>query len=140
MSAEKLARTAIATDGQRAIAVPNRGVHLGKPTSAAGAGRTALTPDLTAAELHRWYWLRDELAQFARKVGVSAAGSKRELADRVAAVLDGETPPAPARRPNRGTAQFEGELTTATVIPVGQRCTQHLRVFFKREIGRSFPV
>lgn len=111
---------------------------MGEPMSTAGGRRPALTPDLTGAELRRWYWLRDELAQLARQLGVSAAGGKRELTDRVAAVLDGQAPPAPARRSARGTAQLDGELTPATVIPLGQRCTQHLRVFFVSQIGPSF--
>jgi SAP domain-containing new25 len=32
--------------------------------------RPGLTPDLAAREFERWYWLKAELATFARSIGV----------------------------------------------------------------------
>lgn len=93
----------------------------------------------TGSELRRWYWLKTELAEMARRAGVSAAGSKQQLADRVAAVLDGEPLPAALPRRQQPTGrQLEGQLTMDTVIPVGQRCSQTLRAFFTTQIGAGF--
>lgn len=101
--------------------------------------RPALTPSLTGAELRRWYWLRAELADLARQVGVSGSGSKDELTARLVAALDGETPP-PSRRPRTGGTgpQLSGRLTPETVIPAGQRSSQALRRFFEERLGPAF--
>ena len=100
--------------------------------------RPELTPTLAGAELRRWYFLRDELAAFARRLGVSAAGGKQELTERLAAVLDGRPLPSPTKRATSATDQLEGDLTPDTVIPEGQRCSQHLRAYFQAAIGRQF--
>lgn len=102
------------------------------------AQRPPLTAELTGAELRRWYFLRDELAAFARRLGVSAAGGKQDLTDRLAAALDGTPVPSPTKRAIGGADQLEGELTPDTVIPEGQRCSQHLRAFFAAAIGKQF--
>lgn len=81
--------------------------------------RPALTPQLSGTELRRWYWLRSELADLARQLGVSAAGGKQQLTDRLAAALDSQPlPPESPRRP-ASTAQLNGVLSEDTVIPVG---------------------
>lgn len=51
--------------------------------------RPQLSRELTGKELLRWYWLKDELADFARLLNVRTAGGKEVLALRLAAVLDG---------------------------------------------------
>ena len=91
---------------------------------------------MTEFEFRRWYWLREELVAFARVLGVSPAGSKRELADRIADALAGR----PIRRVTtaRTGVQLEGPLTESTVIPVGQRSTQLLREWFEERIGPRF--
>ena len=87
-------------------------------------------------ELRRWYWLRTELAQLARALGVTTTGSKLELTERLADTLGGRQPPARARRV--ATPQLAGPLDGTTVIPVGQRCTQQLRAYFTAAVGRGF--
>lgn len=100
--------------------------------------RPSLTADLTSAELLRWYWLKEELAEFARRLGVRATGSKELLTRRIAATLDGvpfDEPPTPARA---GKAQLVGPLTLQTVIPRGQRCSQVVRAWFVEQVGDRF--
>lgn len=101
-------------------------------------GRPDLTDDLTGAEFERWYWLKDELAAFARTLGIRATGGKAILAARISAALDGRefTEPTVARRVSG--AQLAGPLTAATVIPPGQRCSQVVRAWMTEQVGAGF--
>jgi len=99
--------------------------------------RPPLTPELSGAELLRWYWLKDELVRLARDLGVSTAGGKQELTERLAAELDGRPLPTVTRAGAAGR-QLTGELTVETVIPPGQRCSQLLRNFFVQQFGAAF--
>lgn len=104
----------------------------------ADESRPELTSALTGAELTRWYWLRDELADFARRLGLRTTGSKDLLTRRIAARLDGVDLTEPEQTRRAGTAQLRGPLTADTVIPQGQRCTQVVRAWFVHEVGPSF--
>ena len=77
------------------------------------------TTSLTGAELQRWYWLKSELLDLARELGISTAGGKIELTERIAARLDGRELIAPVRspKPTVRAAQLKGPLTLDTVIP-----------------------
>jgi hypothetical protein len=99
--------------------------------------RPRLTPDLAADEFRRWYWLKRELQEFARLLGVSSAGGKQQIADRIAARLSDDPIPAQIRR-GRAGPQLAGVLTLETVVPDGQRLTAHLRAFMARECGPGF--
>ena len=99
--------------------------------------RPPLTDRLSGAEFRRWYWLKDELAGFARSLGVRATGSKQVLTDRISAKLDGLPFTEPATR-RQGREQLTGPLTDATVIPAGQRCSQEVRAWLSERIGPDF--
>lgn len=100
--------------------------------------RPGLTVDLTGTELLRWYWLKEELTDFARRLDIRATGDKELLVQRIAARLDGVpfAEPQLAKRATR--AQLGGPLTSATVIPKGQRCSQVIRAWFIEQVGASF--
>lgn len=93
---------------------------------------------MSALELRRWYWRKDELAEFARVLEVRATGSKAAITDRVCAALEGVAAPpeAPARRAS-GT-QLSGPLAESTLIAPGQRCSQVLRAWFVEQVGDQF--
>ncbi len=100
--------------------------------------RPSLSSELTGSEFLRWYWLKDELVDFARHLGIRASGGKELLAQRIAAHLDGTAFSEP-RTPKRTAApQLCGPLSPETVIPVGQRCSQVLRAWFTEQVGASF--
>ncbi|MGE7384546.1 DUF6434 domain-containing protein [Streptomyces sp. NPDC004126] len=96
------------------------------------------TPELSGAELLRWYWTLEELTGLARRKGVPAGGGKAALTQRLAAALDGRALPAPVPAARRGGRQLKAPVDGASVIPEGQRCSQVLREFFLREIGPGF--
>lgn len=90
-------------------------------------------------ELRRWYWLRSELVQLARALGVSTAGAKLELTDRLADALAGRRPTAPVGRSARRPAPpLPDMLDGTTVLPPGQRCTQQLRAHLAAVVGPGF--
>jgi hypothetical protein len=100
--------------------------------------RPPLSPDLSGAELLRWYWLKAELVALARQLRVRTTGGKAELTARLVAVLDGSPTPTEVRSAPRAAAQVTDPLHHETVIPVGQRSTQVLRAWFVEQIGPGF--
>ena len=106
--------------------------------NADSAARPDLTADLAEAEFVRWYWLKDELASFARQLGIRATGGKEILAARIAAALAGREFVEPAAPSRVGGAQLSGELSAATVIPIGQRSSQVVRAWMAQQIGAGF--
>lgn len=100
--------------------------------------RPVLSIELTGSEFLRWYWLKDELADFARGLGLRATGSKELLTQRIAATLDVREFNEPTPAKGRSSAQLFGVLTAQTVIPRGQRCSQVLRAWFTQELGPGF--
>ncbi|RST16897.1 hypothetical protein E2C00_33120 [Streptomyces sp. WAC05374] len=100
--------------------------------------RPELSAALSGDELARWYWTLAELTGLARELGIPRSGGKAALTRRLRAALDGVAPPpAPLRRRSAGR-QLAAPVNGSTVIPEGQRCSQVLREFFRREIGPSF--
>lgn len=86
--------------------------------------------------LRRWYWLKSELVGMARAAGLSAAGSKIELRERITAHLSGLAA-APVKRAALSDT-LPAILTGETSISPGQRCTQALRAWMLERVGPSF--
>ena len=100
--------------------------------------RPPLTPELPGPELLRWYWLKEELTQFARTLGIRTTGSKQILTQRIAAYLDGRIFTEPTVARPAPSTQLSGTLTGDMMIPVGQRCSQVVRGWFLEQLGPSF--
>jgi hypothetical protein len=96
--------------------------------------RPKLCGSLSEAEFTRWYWLKVELAEFARSLGIRATGSKDLLAARVAAKLGRREFAEPQRSRTIAGRQLAGELTPDTVIPAGQRSSQVVRVWMSEQV------
>jgi hypothetical protein len=103
------------------------------------SNRPALSSKLTASEFLRHYWLKSELVGFCRSVGLSSAGGKIEITQRIEVFLaSGERMAPPSRATVGQSAKMTDYFTLSTVIVPGFRCSQGLRAFFEREIGHSF--
>ncbi|MFE2236469.1 DUF6434 domain-containing protein [Streptomyces sp. NPDC059442] len=100
--------------------------------------RPELSAALSGSELARWYWTLAELTVLARELGVPRGGGKTALTDRLRAALDGVAPPAAPSRTRGAGHQLAAPVNGSTVIPEGQRCSQVLREYFRREIGPGF--
>ncbi len=97
--------------------------------------RPHLNPSLSSAEFSAWYWLKKELSDFCRTVGLPASGSKQEIAQRIALWLDGKNLPS-IQRCQRDVIPEVFELTT--VVGTGWRLTRELRAFFENVCGKHF--
>lgn len=96
----------------------------------------------SGAVLKDWYWLKTEVMNHARMLGLSTSGGKFEIIDRIADHLDGKTTP-PKRRevptPKRSGFDWHGgTISSATLITASYRNTQNVRRFFIAEIGKHF--
>ena len=100
----------------------------------------------TGAELKDWYWLKEEIVDHARHLGVSPSGGKFAVIDRVAHFLDTGERRKPSddkgtkRRPAASTSGFDwvrGPITRRTIIDAGYRNNRNVRTFFEGEIGRK---
>ncbi|MGL4489381.1 MAG: DUF6434 domain-containing protein [Rhizobiaceae bacterium] len=98
----------------------------------------------SSAELKDWYWLKTEVMNHARMLGLSTSGGKFEIIDRIADFLDGK--PGSVARPRRtgvvskvkGLDWHSASLSSATIITANYRNTQNVRRFFIATIGRHF--
>ena len=99
--------------------------------------RPELKKDLNVKDFRDFYWLKEELQTFCRDSGMSASGSKIEIADRIAIFLETGKIQKPMRK--RSSSQKEiklEELRLDTVITENHRCSQVVRAFFKSVIPK----
>jgi hypothetical protein len=87
--------------------------------------------------LRRWYWLRAELVEIARRVGAPTSEAKLDLLEQIAARLSARTPPPRRARPRSGDT-LPPAITARAVIHPGQRCTQALRMWMRSQVGPRF--
>jgi len=105
---------------------------------AAQSPRPSLHPGMSAEEFARWYWLKDELQQFARRLEIGTEGAKQALADRIRTHLAGEPPIACEPSAWRSARQLTAPLQADDLVPAGQRCSQVVRAWLTQQIGRVF--
>ncbi len=95
----------------------------------------------TGAELKRWYWLKDELAAEAKRLGLKCSDNKFAILDRIAHFLDtGETSLPSDSKPGPGSSfdWHSAALTPETVITDSYKNSQNVRRFFKAQVGDQF--
>ena len=92
------------------------------------------------AEFNRWYWLKREMVQICKELGLPGTGSKFELRDRIMFALDngGKLLPTPKEKVLSRFNWAKGELTPKTLITDNISFGQNLRKFMKAQIGEHF--
>ncbi|GKV64975.1 MULTISPECIES: DUF6434 domain-containing protein [unclassified Sporosarcina] len=97
--------------------------------------RPKLDKKLKVNEFRDFYWLKEELQNFCRESGMSAAGSKTEITDRIAIFLETGEIQKPIRKRSSSSQKIKLEdLSLDTVITENHRCSQAVRAFFKSVI------
>lgn len=101
--------------------------------------RPNLTKDISIHDFKDFYWLKEELQSFCRENGMSASGSKIEIADRIESfLLTGEIK-KPLRNTKVNTSlKTQSVWSLDTVITENHRCSQDVRAFFKTVISPKF--
>ncbi|MEL7444589.1 MAG: DUF6434 domain-containing protein [Pseudomonadota bacterium] len=93
----------------------------------------------SGAELRNWYWLKEELLQHAKALGLATGGSKSELTERIATYLDtGKKLAAPRTRSASRFDWSKEKLSKSTIITDSYRNGPNVRAFFKQHDGPDF--
>lgn len=100
--------------------------------------RPVLHKKLDIEEFENYYWLKEELQAFCRDNGLSTAGAKHDITERIAVFLKtGERPkPTTRKRQPARKGQMDTELSLDTVISEDHRCSQQVRAFFTSVIPK----
>lgn len=111
------------------------------PDPAKSASRPDIEQISTGGELRRWYWRKDELVAYARKVGVKRTSGKFVILDRLAHFLDTGQTVYPGDQSVTATSKFDWHteaLTPDTILTDSYKNTQNVRRFFRAQLGDSF--
>lgn len=98
--------------------------------------RPALDEITDGRVFRSYYYLLSELKAYCKERGLSAAGGKQEIADRIAHFIDTGEALRPA--PRQAQAGSVTEITVDTLIEPNIRCTEVHRRFFQEAIGKGF--
>lgn len=93
----------------------------------------------TGHELKKWYWLKQELVAYAKEAKISYTGSKFEILERIADVLDGKQ--ISMVKSKRSTSEFNWKtevLASETIITDSYTNGTNSREFFQKHCGKAF--
>jgi hypothetical protein len=97
-----------------------------------------LEPGMSVTDFTDYYWLKEELSEFARRLGLPTHGSKPELSARIERRLRGlKDRPAPKPPSSTGTRDSDEPLRRDTPV-VNYKSDAKTREFFKSQIGPEF--
>jgi len=103
--------------------------------------RPAIEDITTGADLRRWYWLKSELVNEARRRQMKSGGAKFDILDRLAHYLDTGQTDLPQSKRVKVTSSFDWHserLSDDTVITDSYKNTQNVRRYFKAAAGPKF--
>jgi hypothetical protein len=101
--------------------------------------RPNLKKGMSASDFKNFYWLKEELQLFCRENGLSASGTKIEIAERIECfLLTGEIKKPVSKSVPKQQQTQTVPLSLETVITGNHRCSQEVRAFFKEVIGPKF--
>lgn len=103
--------------------------------------RPSINTITSGTELIRWYWLKDELIEYAKNSGVKSTGAKFVILDRLAHFLDTGETLWPAEIGRGSTSNFDwhkAPLSLDTILTDSYKNTQNVRRFFHKNIGPGF--
>jgi len=95
----------------------------------------------TAENFKKWYWLKEELIEYAKHAGIPANGSKFEIRDRIIFALENPEKPIPKANSKKKSSKFnwaKESLSLETVITDSVSFGPNFRNFMKSQIGVRF--
>lgn len=101
--------------------------------------RPKLTSSLRAQEFDSYYWYKNELLDFAARLGVSTVGSKFALHDRISDFLaTGKVQKFSRKTPVSNFDWQRALLAPDTIITDNYKNTRNVRRFFQTQVGPKF--
>lgn len=104
--------------------------------------RPQLNKNISIIDFQDFYWLKLELTQFCKEVGLSANGNKNEITSRIIHYLKtGEfslNKPKPKRKIESTFDWATEDLKLETLITDSYTNTENVRDFFKKNLGKTF--
>lgn len=104
--------------------------------------RPKLTKDISADDFKLNYWLKEELINFSRELGLSTSGGKIEISDRIQEYLEtGRKLPGNKKIACKAISSFDWnneKLTLQTLITDNYKNSENVRKFFIMHIGDNF--
>ncbi|MCX6180651.1 MAG: DUF6434 domain-containing protein [Bacteroidetes bacterium] len=103
--------------------------------------RPTLDRDISLADFNDFYWLKEELVDFCKRIGISTSGGKIEISDRIRHyILTGKTDRIePAKSKAKSKFDWSKEkLTLKSEITDNYTNGENVRSFFMQEIGPHF--
>ena len=101
--------------------------------------RPSINDVTTGQELKKWYWLKEELVAYCKLQGISYAGGKFEILERISNILDKKA--VTTNKIKTTTSAFDwhsSHLTLTTKITDSYKNTQNVRRFFTSKCGDQF--
>ncbi len=100
-----------------------------------------LTKDISLADFNDFYWLKQELVDFCKTVGLPTTGGKIEITNRIRHYLSTGTIIKSQTVKNKSTSTFDWNaelLSPETIITDSYKNGENVRRFFLQEIGSHF--
>lgn len=102
--------------------------------------RPNLDENISIKDFQEFYWLKAELLDFCRKVGLKRTGSKIEITENIHSFLSTGQKPTTISKPKLAS-KFDwnnASLSLQTQITDNYKNTENVRLFFEKEVGQSF--
>jgi hypothetical protein len=103
--------------------------------------RPPITTITHGKELKKWYWLKEELVNYCKLTKINYTGTKFEILERVANVLDNVSDQKSKTTKQKITSKFDWhseKLSLDTIITDSYKNSQNVRRFFKLHCGEKF--
>lgn len=103
--------------------------------------RPNLDKNISLTDFKEFYWLKEELVDFCKKVGISTSGSKVELTNKIQYYFSTGKVVVNLKKTRTVISKFDwnnGPLNSMTIITDSYKNTENVRAFFKRQIGSNF--
>ena len=103
--------------------------------------RPALNKEISCTDFNEFYWLKQELIDFCKIVGILTSGGKIEIANRISHYLSTGEVRSSERKKVENQSNFDWnkeKLTTETIITNSYKNGENVRDFFTQEIGAHF--
>ncbi len=102
--------------------------------------RPDLNKEISVTDFNDFYWLKEELIDFCRSIGIEISGGKIAITDRIRDyLLTGEIIKSEKKIKSKSKFDWSREkLTNETIITDNYKNGENVRSFFSQEIGSHF--